>query len=598
MIQLQPAPQAARRFAVVCSGFTAERSRRQPWHMADGIARGLSALGHDVWLLTDLAGPMSPTPYAVESLSALLTRGQASGELRAALTRMPVDRVFMLTGAAQLARLRRLDLGAPVSLLMASPRLRLRELLRLGVPGLVRERNLLALPLLNAILPGAFLRAGLQRSGATELIYLSQAARERYSVLGLPPGRLLRPQVDSAALLPPPPSGGPFRVAYFGPPLATRGADLALVAFEQAVALGLDGRLAMLLRPDSGDATVARLLARIERSPQRDRIDCRVGMLSAEELRAELTCCHAFLLPFRVTISEVPLVVIEAGLSGRPTIVLAAPGVDEIASRLGGIVASSAAALPAALLQAAMRSPARPHDAAIWTDWPGAVDGLLDPGSAGLARYRLVALTGVDGGGKTFLLGALQARLDAAAVPHRHVWTRFRNYLSKPFLALTRLTGHNRKEELDGVRTGYHDFAGRSWLAWPFLWLQVLDNLLDIWWRYHRSADRRVVLADRCIYDTLVDLAVDTGLDDVVLGPLGHWLVRLLPAPRLVVVLDRPVAAIRATRPDVLLDRNFARRRTLYQRLAREFALPVVVNDGPPDAVLDRLERLAAGARP
>ena len=81
-----------------------------------------------------------------------------------------------------------------------------------------------------------------------------------------------------------------------------------------------------------------------------------------------------------------------------------------------------------------------------------------------------------------------------------------------------------------------------------------------------------MVLADRCIYDTLVDLAVDTGLDDVVLGPLGHWLVRLLPAPRLVVVLDRPVAAIRATRPDVLLDRNFARRRALYQRLAREFA--------------------------
>ena len=60
-------------------------------------------------------------------------------------------------------------------------------------------------------------------------------------------------------------------------------------------------------------------------------------------------------------------------------------------------------------------------------------------------------------------------------------------------------------------------------------------------------------------------------------------------------VLDRPVAAIRATRPDVLLDRNFARRRTLYQRLAREFALPVLVNDGPPDAVLDRLGAARSG---
>ena len=77
-----------------------------------------------------------------------------------------------------------------------------------------------------------------------------------------------------------------------------------------------------------------------------------------------------------------------------------------------------------------------------------------------------------------------------------------------------------------------------------------------------------VILADRCIYDTLVDLAVDTGLDDVVFGPLGHWLARRLPAPHLAVVLNRPVAAIRADRPDVLLDRNFARRRALYRRLA------------------------------
>ena len=102
---------------------------------------------------------------------------------------------------------------------------------------------------------------------------------------------------------------------------------------------------------------------------------------------------------------------------------------------------------------------------------------LLDPAAAGFARYRLVALAGVDGGGKTYLLQALQRRLDEAGVPHRHVWSRFRNYLSKPLLALARLTGHNRKEEMAGVRTGYHDFVGRPWLAWPFLCLQVVDSV-------------------------------------------------------------------------------------------------------------------------
>ena len=592
MIRLQPAPRPARRFAVLCPGFAADRVRRQPWHVADGLARGLVALGHEVTLFTDGTGPVLPAPYAVATMPRLMRRDRLTSELVAALVPEQVDRVFMITGAAALARLRELDLGAPVSLVMASPRLRLAELLRLGPAPLWRERSLLALPLLNAALPGPLLRAGLRRSGADEMVYLSAAARRRFATLGLPPGRLLRPQVDGGAL--PPPRGRPFTIAYLGPPLAARGADLALEAFEAAVARGLDARLLLLLRPDCDEACLRGFLARVERSPQLGAIDCRVGMLAPAALREALADCHAFLLPFRAPVSEVPLVVVEAALSGRPTIVLPAPGVEEIARSLGGIVAASPAELPDALLAAAARPPTPPAGRAAWTDWPAAVGRLLDPGEAPLERYRLIALAGVDGGGKSFLLRALRRRLDDAGTPHRHVWSRFRNYLSKPFLALTRLTGHNRKEELEGVRVGYHDFAGHPWLAWPFLCLQVVDTLLDIWWRYYRTRDRRAILADRCLYDTLVDLAVDTGLESVIFGRLGHWLVGLLPQPHLAVVLNRSVAAIRADRPDVLLDGNFARRRALYRRLAVEFGLPVLENDAGAEQVLDRLERLAA----
>jgi glycosyltransferase involved in cell wall biosynthesis len=591
MIQALPLPSPVLRLAVLCPGFAADRARRQPWHVADGLARGFAALGHEVRLVTDSAAAVAPAPYRVERCP-LLRAGRPTAELRAALAQAPPDRVFLVTGAARLARLGPLDLGAPVSLVMASPRLRPGELLRLGPAALWHECRTLALPFLNALLPGAALCAGLRRSGADEVIYLSQTARRRFARLGLPPGRLLRPQIEPVALLPPPPAS-PFQVGYFGPPLAARGADLALAAFERAQALGLGGRLLLLLRPDSGEASLARFLARVERSPCRDAIDCRIGMLAPDALRQALAACHAFLLPFRAPVSEVPLVVIEAGLSGRPTIVLPAPGVDEIAQALGGIVVRHPADLAAALLRVATEPPAPPRDPAPWTDWPAAVAPLLDPAAAGFARYRLVALSGVDGGGKTFLLRALQARLDEGGVPHRHVWSRFRNYLSKPLLAAARLTGHNRKEEIGGVRAGYHDFVGRPWLAWPFLCLQVADCVIDAWWRYRRGGDRRLILADRCIYDTLVDLAVDTGLDRVLFGRLGHWLVNRLPRPHLAVVVNRPVVAIRADRPDVLLDRNFARRRALYRRLAEEFRLPVLENDGTAGQFLDRLERLA-----
>ena len=146
------------------------------------------------------------------------------------------------------------------------------------------------------------------------------------------------------------------------------------------------------------------------------------------------------------------------------------------------------------------------------------------------------------------------------------------------------------------LQVGQFVLAGSRWaqeLRYP------ADCVIDGWWRFGgRNPDRRLVLADRCLFDTLVDLAADTGLDELILGPLGRWLVRRLPAPRLVVVLSRPVAQIRRDRPDALLDRKFARRRALYQRLAREFELPILENDGTPEALLDRLEQLAASAPP
>ena len=100
MIQAQPVSSPALRIAVLCPGFAADRIRRQPWHVADGLARGLAALGHDVRLFTDALGPRPAAPYPVETLE-LLSGGSPAPELRSALAAEPVDRVFLVTGAAR-----------------------------------------------------------------------------------------------------------------------------------------------------------------------------------------------------------------------------------------------------------------------------------------------------------------------------------------------------------------------------------------------------------------------------------------------------------------------------------------------------------------
>ncbi len=327
-------------------------------------------------------------------------------------------------------------------------------------------------------------------------------------------------------------------------------------------------------------------------------------MLGPAALRRELAACHVFLLPFRLPVSEVPLVVIEAGLSGRPVVTLDAPGVAEYARLFGGLVADSPAALPRLLTRACLIRPAGQPDPAPWTRWDRAVDMLLARPPHPLAGCRFLGLIGVDGSGKTFLANHLRDRLDEERIACSRVWSRFRNYLSKPLLALTRLTGHNRKVEQDGVRIGYHDFQRSRPLALLFLALQAADQVLDILFRYRLRPERELIIGDRCVFDTLVDLAVDTGLDDLVIDRLGPALVRLLPRPWHVVLVSRPVALTRESRPDALLDRHFLRRRALYLRLARRFGLPIVENAASAGIVIADIigsrhcRPAPAGARP
>lgn len=264
-----PAARPERRFAIVCFGLERDRIRRQPWHVALGIARGFTAHGARVTLVTDAHDPPHETQLEIVRVPRLLERGRASDALRAVVAAGRFERVFLVSGALGLARMRRLGLEAPVTIVLASPRARLRELFSVGLGALWREREVAALPLVNALLPGFLLRRGLARSGADDVLYLSEAARLRYSALGLPRGRLLRPQVDSALCTGLPPPSAPPRVAYLGPALALRGVDLVIEAFERATALGLDARLELLIRPDGGPRPRAWLERRIATSPAR-----------------------------------------------------------------------------------------------------------------------------------------------------------------------------------------------------------------------------------------------------------------------------------------------------------------------------------------
>jgi thymidylate kinase len=373
--------------------------------------------------------------------------------------------------------------------------------------------------------------------------------------------------------------------------LALRGADLAVQAFEAARATGLNARLRLLLRPDGQDAAMSRFVRRVEKSRWRSSIDLVTEMLSGQEMRGFLSSADVHLLPFRVTVSDAPLVVIEAGLTGRPVVVLDTPGVAEFARAFDGIVVKEPAELATALCQACRRPAARSLHDTPWTRWDQAVTPLLRLQPAGPDRLAAIALIGIDGAGKTTLAERLRTRLRAAGMPSTHVWSRFRNYTSKPLLALARLTGHNRKLQFGAVKVGVHHFE--NGFRRPFLWLQRIDLQLDAWFRIQPAAKRGLIVMDRCALDQLVDIAADTGLDDELIDRLAPRFLDLLPQPARVVLVDREPLLIGVTRADALMDPKLLRRRAIYKRLATRLGLPTIQNDGTFEAA-DKLldERL------
>jgi ABC-type oligopeptide transport system ATPase subunit len=195
-----------------------------------------------------------------------------------------------------------------------------------------------------------------------------------------------------------------------------------------------------------------------------------------------------------------------------------------------------------------------------------------------MKEYRCICLLGVDGSGKTTLAKECHKKLKDKGIKTIHVWSRYRNYLSKPFLALMRMTGHNRKVIKENVKIGYHDFSNNRLISWTFLLLQWIDQVIDIFIRFRNK--KECIISDRCVVDTLVDLCIDTGMDDYILGVYGKSLISMMPSDSVCYVVLRDKSLVINERPDVSIDVNYERRVDLYKKVAKTFHFEILVNEG------------------
>ncbi|TCK19477.1 thymidylate kinase [Thiogranum longum] len=194
---------------------------------------------------------------------------------------------------------------------------------------------------------------------------------------------------------------------------------------------------------------------------------------------------------------------------------------------------------------------------------------------------RIINVSGIDGSGKTTVVEWLAEKLGEQGYDVDVRWLRFNHVFTKPLLAFCRLTGLTRYEYVNGIRVGYHEFYRSRVIAWLFVYLQYLDALRVRYLYLGKGAGnaRKVILLDRYIYDILIDLMIDTGIENLEKTHIGKAFLRLLPEGSLVLPILRQEKKVLGARPESRVDRNFSTRFRLYENLPEKFGLSEVRND-------------------
>ena len=350
------------RILFVSPGFSSRTIRQQPWHFVYHVARGLSALGHSVTVVSD----GWPTLSEREEIEGVQVRHLASVRCpplkgNPALTRLLLgaapDVIVWNIGMASLLHLRVPAVGSVNVGLLTSPYYGLGQLLRLGLAEWRADPRGLATHLLHTLAPRPLLRARLRAQEFCAFVVHSQRTREALLSIGAGPEHVhvVWPGVENLWLdrlaLPEETRrerrtslgarDGDFLVLYLGSPATMRGPDTLVKAMALAARERPGLRLGMLLRCHDGE--FARELRALEGLVHAHGLEDRValvpGFLAQEEVRQFVEVADAVALPFKLVPSEAPISVLEALAAAKPVVSCPVSAISELAARADMVLA-------------------------------------------------------------------------------------------------------------------------------------------------------------------------------------------------------------------------------------------------------------------
>jgi thymidylate kinase len=219
---------------------------------------------------------------------------------------------------------------------------------------------------------------------------------------------------------------------------------------------------------------------------------------------------------------------------------------------------------------------------------------LLPPAREGAQPGRLVALSGMDGAGKSTAVLELVARLEASGRPALAAWSRVAtdwHLLDPVAVPLRRLLGRPQGGMADptGEGVGTSSERGRDPLRWA--WTVVVAVTYAISCRRLAAARARGfdVVCDRWLVDAVIDLEVRYGRN-----ALSERLLHLLvPRPDAAMLLELDATTAARRKPGDQTDAALRAMERRYDELARREGLGRVDARESPEQVVAAVAALA-----
>lgn len=205
-------------------------------------------------------------------------------------------------------------------------------------------------------------------------------------------------------------------------------------------------------------------------------------------------------------------------------------------------------------------------------------------------KTKLFCIMGVDGAGKTTHTKILMNRLDNSQMKYKYVWFRFFHYTSYIILFYCKITGLTRYENIDGEKLGYHEFHKSKIISTLYPYFLFVDMVPAYFFKIFLPIKLGYILVcDRFIYDTLVDLMID--LEDFEIYnkyPVKLFL-KLIPDNNLTIFLCLDEETIRNRREDLEHDTTLNKRILAYEKISKEFNIKKIKNDKKIETVSEKI---------